>query len=274
MKRRPNSPWIVVAMAFAMTLTPAKFRRRVRLSLLNSMARCARLVASPVEASEKRQDGPGSGSAADQFRQEIRYLEAENARLKHALEQAGAVPEILKGQGGVSLVPVDVSPLTAGTSIKRRLLLTEGRNLGIERGHSAVVGTALVGVVVQVSERAGELRLITDPEFRMRGRVDGTDIEGLVKGRAGELLFFEVASQDDQVTDLPLKLGQCVSSSPQSQLCPIPSVIGRIVEVERFGGLTRATLRPVVEARAVSSVVILRPSPEGSEGKPAAKSKS
>jgi rod shape-determining protein MreC len=256
MKRQSHSHWILVALSLALTVSPARFRVKAREGTLHIVGKMARLVASPAEASANKQ---GESSEIAQYQRVIHRFEVENSRLKHALAQAGAVPEVLRGQGAVSLVPVDAAPLNAGTSIQRRLLLTEGHNLGITVGQSAVVGTALVGVVVQVTSRNAELRLILDPAFRIRGVVHGTEIEGLIRGTAGDKLIFEVAADEKSTREVPLKLGQKIMTSSHSTLCPIPSVIGRVSKIERFGALTRAEISPAIDGRRLNSVVVLRP---------------
>lgn len=256
MKSQRHSHWILVCLSLALTVSPERLRVKARESVLTVLGKMARLVASPVEASD---DKNGESSEVAQYQRVIHMLEVQNSRLQHALKQAGAVPELLRGQGSVSLVPVDTAPLTAGTSIQRRLMLTEGHNLGIKIGQSAVMGTALVGVVVQVTERAAELRLVTDPGFRIIGVVRGTKIEGITRGSAGDRMIFEVAADEKSTTQTPIEVGQDIMTAPRSTLCPIPSIIGRVVKVERFGALTRAEIVPAIEGREMKSVVILRP---------------
>lgn len=258
-RRRHQQPLLVVLLAFGLTLSPQSWRLRARGLVLGTLARVARLVAAPAEAANQNtpsDDAVASDREAD-LQRELARVKSDNDRLREALEQAGAVPEILRGQEALSLVPVHASPMTAGTSISRRLLLTEGSNLGIDRGQAAVVGNALVGIVVEVAPRAAQVRLVTDPAFRIRAVVQGTEIEGLVTGRAGRLLCFEAPPGKD-ARRAPITVGQVITSSPRSSVCPVPSVLGRVVEVENFGSLTRAFLLPAVDGRGLQSVVVLR----------------
>jgi rod shape-determining protein MreC len=257
MRRRSYRPWLVLLVALGITASPRDLRLQARRALLDSSARLARLVASPAEAAVTRAET----ASAEQRRlqRQLHRLKSENARLSQALELAGAVPEVLQGRGAVALVPVDAAPLTAGTSIHRRLLLTEGENLGIAPGQAAVLGSALVGVVVQSSRRAAELRLLTDPGFRIRARVQNLELEGLVRGTAAGYLLLEIPPKKDAIGRPKVRVGHVVTSSPQSSLCPIPSIIGQVISVEHFGALTRARVRPAVDARGISSVVVLRP---------------
>lgn len=258
MKRGRRRHWGLVLLAALITASPESARLRAREALLEVFGRFARLVASPAEAAE----APGENPEAARFAREVRRLEAENEKLKLALQQAGAVPEAI-AQGAVSLVPVDAQPLTAGTSIQRRLLLSAGRNLGIARGQAALVGTSLVGVVVQVSARAAELRLVTDPGFRIRGALKGREVEGLVRGRAGDSLTLEVVADAEATEPVEIALGEEVMTSPKSSLCPLPSLLGRVVAIERMGALTRCELAPALDGRALEGVVVLRPASEG-----------
>jgi len=253
MKRRRPGAWFFLVLAAALSISPRAFRLRARQAMLSVLARVSRLLASQAEASSEEDQGAG------QDEREVRRLELEVARLSHALRQAGAVPEVLRGGAGVSLVPVDAVPLGGGTSLTRRLLLSEGANLGIARGQAAVIGGALAGIVVTVAERAAELRLVTDPAFRIRGVTAKGQLEGLVSGTAGSRMFFEVAPEEGRGEVGAIELGELVMTSPRSALCPVPSRIGRITKIERFGAVIRATLSPVVDERAIASVVILRP---------------
>lgn len=258
MKRR-RSHWLIVLAALAIAASPAWLRDRVRGRLLSALAAVARQVASPAEAASITARAKGAPEPEGRVERELHRLRAENERLRKALQQAGAVPELIARQGAISLVPVDVAPLTAGTSIQRRLLLLQGRRIGLERGQAAIIGGALIGVIVNAQEDAAELRLSTDPAFRIRAVVKGTEVEGLVAGGAGDVLRFELVV-DEKASDKAdcLRVGALIVSSPRSSLCPIPSTLGRVTAVERFGSLVRATVRPTVDARGARSVIVLK----------------
>lgn len=256
MKRQNHQHWIWLILAIVMTVSPAKVRDTARGYLLQFYGHCARLLAG---GSERHEMDLAKSKPDPKTQQELAKLKEQNQALRAALVQAGAVPEAFRGNAQLSLVPVKASPLTAASSIQRRLLLHGGQNLGLKKGHSAVVGSGLVGVIVQSRRSSAELRLVLDPSFRIRGKIEHRDVEGLLRGAPGDRLIFEVVAPKGADRSVILNVGEILKTSPNSTLCPIPTVLGRLVKVQQFGALTRAEVVPAIDGRALNSVVVLRP---------------
>jgi hypothetical protein len=233
---------------------PAAVRDRARERLLGLHARLARLAGERDVA-----DAAGSDPSDDR----VRLLDAEVARLRRALLEAGAVRELAEAGPRVRLIPAEAMPLGAGRELTHRVALGRGRQDGVLAGHPVLAGDALVGLVAAASEGTCEVRLVTDPSFRIRATLPRAagDVEGMLQGDGTGLLSFQPALLDPTAPAPVPQVGETILSSRASLLCGVPAVLGVVVEVVRVPGSTapQARVRPTVDLDRLSSVVIVRP---------------
>lgn len=244
--------WLPVGACLLLPALPATVRDRARERLLDLHARLARL-AGDREAREEA--GPGDDR--------VKLLEAENAGLRRALLEAGAVRELAEAGPRVRLIPAEAMPLGAGRELLHRIVLGRGRQDGVLPGHPVLAGDALVGMVAATSEGTCEVRLVSDPSFRIRATLPRAlgDVEGLLLGDGTGLLSFQPAILDPTAPAPVPQVGETILSSRASLLCGVPAVLGVVVEVVRVPGSTvpQGRVRPTVDLDRLSSVVIVRP---------------
>lgn len=261
--------WAPVAACLALPLLPAPARRAARDRLLDLHARLAR-----VTGAEAASAGPALDAAEDR----VRVLEAELVRLRRALLEAGAHRELAEAGGRARLIPAEALPMGAGRELLHRALLGRGRRDGVLVGQPVLAGDALVGVIAAASEATCEVRLVTDPTFRLRATIarQGAEVEGLLQGDGSGLLAFQPAVLDPAAPVPVPQVGEAVLSSRASLLCGVPAVLGVVSEVVRVPGSTVpvARVRPTVDLDRLAAVVIVHPdagdgADDGVAGRPA-----
>lgn len=232
---------------------PAAMRDRARERLLDLHARLARLGGE--------RDAPDV--VCDPSDDRARLQDAEIASLRRALLEAGAVRELADAGPRVRLIPAEAMPLGAGRELTHRVVLGRGRQDGVLLGHPVLAGDALVGMVAATSEGTCEVRLVSDPGFRIRATLPraGGDVEGLLQGDGSGLLTFQPAILDPTAPAPVPQVGETILTSRASLLCGMPAVLGVVVEVVRVPGSTvpQARVRPTVDLDRLSSVAIVRP---------------
>ncbi len=254
----------LVALCVGLAALPAGARAALRDRLLDLHVRVATLV--PDLATPTARLTPAEEAAQNRGH----VLEAELARLRRALLEAGAARELVAGfgpgAGAARMIPADALPLGRGVDAVHRLALARGRLDGVEEGQPVLAGDALVGLVARATPTTCEARLVTDPTFRVRGAVAraGGDLEGLVSGDGGPLLTFVPALLDPAAPPPELHVGEVVLCSRASSLCGVPAVLGVVEAVERTPGTgaARGRVRPTVDLTRLGGVVIIRPDPD------------
>lgn len=258
MKRRRRGPstataWIPVALCLGLVALPAGPRRALRDRLLDLHAKLARLTGA----------GVGLARPDESADNRVRVLEAEVARLRRDLTNAGAAPELASAGPKARWIPAEAMPLGAGRELQHRAVLGRGRQEGVLEGHPVMAGDALVGLIAAATASTCEVRLVTDPAFRLRAtiaRAQG-EVEGLLQGDGTDTLTFQPAILDPAAPAPVPQVGETVFSSRASLLCGVPAVLGVVVSVERVPGSTvpQARIRPTVDLGRLGAVLIVVP---------------
>lgn len=248
--------WAPVGVCLLLPLLPAPARRAARDRLLELHARAARLAGEVGPAPHER-------AAQDAAENRARLLEAEVGRLRRALAEAGAATQLAEAAPRARLIPAEAMALGAGRALQHRVVLGRGRQDGVLVGQPVLAGDALVGTVAAAAGGTCEVRLVTDPTFRIRATIAraGGEVEGLLLGDGGDLLAFQPAILDPAAPAPVPQVGETIVSSRASLLCGVPAVLGVVVEVVRVPGSTapQALVRPTIDLDRLSAVVIVHP---------------
>ena len=266
MRRRTakHGHWLCVLLCLGVAFLPLGVRERARAGLLDLHGRIAALTAGE----------PAAGSA-EPASDRVRLLEAEVLRLRRALETAGAAREVVRPGSRAQLIPAEVLPLARAADLVQRVVLGRGSEDGVRRGLPVLANGVLIGRVAEVTPSTCEVRLVTDPRFRIRATIPrpGQDVEGMLSGDGSGWLVFEPALLDETASPPVLKPGETVLCSRASVLCGIPALLGVVEGAEQEAGeglrgqdldlgLGRARIRPALE-RDPRRVVIVRVSQDG-----------
>ncbi|MBI3725255.1 hypothetical protein HY251_15090 [bacterium] len=252
----PGRHWLVVLACLLVAALPERMRERIRGAALDLVSR-----ASPGEPGGCEEASPTDRERA--LANRIALLETEQESLARDLEKAGAAREIA-ASADLRLIPAEAFPLAGAADPVKRLVLGRGQRDGVRAGAPVLEGNALVGLTGLVTRDRSEVRLVTDPTFRLRATDARARQDGLVYGTGGPLLAFVPApSLVDEPEKAPRK-GDVLLASRASTLCGLPAVLGTIVLVERAHGegFLRAQVAPAVDLARLERVVVVRQNDE------------
>lgn len=174
-----------------------------------------------------------------------RELLRENARFRNLLG--------FRSNAHWSVVPAEVIGHELGPW-SRGLLLDKGIKDGIKEGMAVITPMGLIGRVSEAGPNSSQVVLLTDPHFRVMGRMVESSISGLVTGGpTGECL----------ITYLPLaetiKEGQRVSTAGGRSFAPGGISIGVVRKVWKDSSemYQTARLEPVVHLGAIDEVLVV-----------------
>jgi len=174
-----------------------------------------------------------------------RELSRENARLRKLLG--------FRAKAGWSVTPAEVIGRELGPW-SRGLLLNKGTRQGVRQGMAVITSTGLVGRVSEAGPGSSRVALLTDPHFRVIGRLPESHLCGLVSGGpTGQCL----------VTYLPLdetiREGQRVTTAGGKSFAPSGIPIGVIRKIWKDSSEMYQTARvePAVHLGAVDEVLVI-----------------
>ena len=174
-----------------------------------------------------------------------RELFRENARLRQLLE--------FRAKTGWKVIPAEVIGRELGPW-SRGLLLDKGTKQGIQKGMAVLTSVGLVGRISEAGSNSSRVVLLTDPHFRVMGRLPETSVAGLVSGGpAGECLINYLP------LDQAFQQGQSVSTSGGKSFAPPGVPIGAIQKVWKDSSEMYQTARvqPSVHLGAVDEVLVV-----------------
>jgi rod shape-determining protein MreC len=143
------------------------------------------------------------------------------------------------------------------SSFSYSIELDKGTAAGISEGMPVVTGSGLVGRVVQVSSNRSTVQLITDPEFRVGVRIEGTQGFGTARGNGrGELLTVD----SNLEADVEIERGTALlSSGVDGGAFPALIPVGTVMSArESSDGLSlELRVRPRVDVDELAYVTVL-----------------
>jgi rod shape-determining protein MreC len=260
----PGRHWAVCACCLVVAGLPLAARERLRGRLLDASVRLG--ARPPLEEA----DGPRALALRNQLSLEV----AQRRELERALEEVHALSVLTDERTDLGLVPAEAYALSSPADLVRRLVLGRGERDGVVKGAPVMSGAALVGLVANVTRERAEVRLTTDPTFRMRVSVPRLGIEGMLSGTGGPLLTFAPAVSGDDDPGKNLVAGDALVVSRASTLCSVPALLGHVREVKHAPGeaASRASVVPAVPAAQITRVVVVRNVDESLARRPGAES--
>ena len=144
---------------------------------------------------------------------------------------------------------------TAPSNVQLTVEIDRGTDQGVAVGMPVVVGSGLVGRIESTTRRMAIVRLITDPEMSVAGRLVPSGVVTSVKGNgAGALLRAELIKPDQVVPE-----GEAVVTSALGGNYPDSIPIGRVVVAEAVAGVSyqRVEVEPVIDFGRLEFVSVL-----------------
>ena len=177
-------------------------------------------------------------------------LRAENARLRELLGLADRLGH------GFSTAEVLHQ---AGTSDATTVLLSAGRDAGVEPFAPVLAAHGLLGLVRTVDAHTSVALAWTHPDFRASAMVEGTSIYGIVRARRGEVSgevmeLIGVPYRERLGADVRVVTSGLGGVFPRG--IPLGTVVGTLTESE--GWERTYLLRPAVHPSEAEHVIVLR----------------
>jgi cell shape-determining protein MreC len=251
-RERRRGSWAPLVLCLVLALLPLSLRQSIRGMLLDAHGAIHSFLGGRAP-----QEDSASGD-------QLALLEAELVSLRQALASAGTAQEVVAFDQDVDLIPAEVLPLAGSAdALLHRVALARGRQDGVAVGMAVLAygGRVLVGRVAAVARGTCEVRLVTDPQFRLRAvilRAEG-NVEGLLRGD-GRRLYFEPALLDETAPAPEPRSGERLFCSRASVLCGQQALIGVVHTARRLPGATLqgAVVTPARSLKRLEHVLIVR----------------
>ena len=200
---------------------------------------------------------------------EVFSLEEENKILRARLESLNAHEEIhrellrenvrLRGlldfreKADWKVIPAEVIGREVGPW-SRGLLLDKGTRAGIRQGMAVLTSVGLVGRISEAGTHSSRVTLLTDPHFRVMGRLPESSVTGLVSGGPTGECLINYLPLDQEFPE-----GQPVSTSGGKSFAPAGILIGVVRKVWKDSSEMYQTARvqPAVRLGAVDEVLVV-----------------
>jgi len=175
----------------------------------------------------------------------LNELERENARLAELL----AFRARLQGTAyGARVIARDPGPLSMTLTIDR------GERDHVHRGMAVLSPQGVVGQIVEASQTAARVVLLTDHNSGIDALVQRTRARGVVQGGTDGSCYMNYLNRDADVV-----VGDRVLTSGLDGIFPKGVVVGEVVDVSRRhrGLLQAATVRPSVALDRLEEVLVV-----------------
>jgi len=234
---------------------PAGLREPVAGALRRTVLRPVLSVQrASVAAAESRERLASVRAERDSLLLETTFLpelRAENARLREMLGLAGRL--------GHDFATAEVLH-QAGTSDATTLLLSAGRDAGVEPFAPVLAAHGLLGLVREVDAHTSVALAWSHPDFRASAMVEGTSIYGIVRSRRGEVSgevmeLIGVPYREQLARSVRVVTSGLGGVFPRG--IPLGTVVGTLSESE--GWERTYLLRPSVHPAEAEHVIVLRP---------------
>ena len=199
------------------------------------------------------------GSLKDQ----VSRLQEQNATLQNERQQVADIlrenEELRKALGlreRFDFRTVTVRVTGVGPSnFEQTVFIDRGQADGIRKDQPVVAGQGLVGRVVSVSPHSARVLLLIDPSSAVAARVSSNGETGVLEGRTGDELRFDLFDSDAALTSGDT----VVTSGYQGGVYPAGIPIGTIARIESKGEqLTRrAWVRPFVDFTSLDYLLVV-----------------
>lgn len=255
--------WLMMA-GFILLFTPQNLTNKLQfafvrvfhlpLSLGRSISLTARsepLVAEVVSRGVYNRLQNHLVNVTEQLYQEHQVVEAlSRLRNRFALE-------------GAKLVYADVITRSIGKGCSE-LIINRGENDGLAKGQFVLSDNSIVGTIFDVSLRTAQVKLLTDPESKIAGKIQGVNTERLIQGVGKDSAKVKLLSRKYKI-----RVGDKVLACKKPGFLDAPIVLGTVTQCKRDDetpSLWDVTVKPVCDIEQLNSVGVIIMNPPPKEG--------
>jgi rod shape-determining protein MreC len=135
------------------------------------------------------------------------------------------------------------------------ILIDKGAKDGLNKGMAVITSQkVLVGKISEVYDVFSKVMLITNKDSSFDAQIRERGISGIIKGKGGLKLFFDLIPQDKEVSS-----GDIIVSSSLAGLFPDGLLVGKITDVKRndIESFQQAGVEPSFDINSLSYLFII-----------------
>jgi len=185
-------------------------------------------------------------------------LKKEHERYEKLAEIRAARPKV----GGGIVLPEVIN--TKISSVKRELLVNQGKSNGLEEGQYVLGENTIIGIVSETSPSTSRIRLLTDINANIpvwiKRTGNKTYIQGWMNGTGTEVGKIPLIS-----TEFDVKDGDTVYAAARIGYLDTPRVIGKVTDLkedEKQPLIWDITVEPLVSGEDISNVAVIIMNPD------------
>lgn len=193
-----------------------------------------------------------AGKENKALKEQLGKLLSENANLRKSLAEAESM---LSQQDHLDPVTYNLLPARP-IGLGRFLKIDQGQTSGIKVGQAVVYNDSYIGKLVQVSQKASNIQLLTDPDSKvaafsqnLQGRAKGV----LIGNFGTEVLMDKILHEEK------IEVGDLVYSEGTEGFLPRGLILGRVIEVlgEENELFKQAKVQPTFDIRDLELVFVI-----------------
>lgn len=192
----------------------------------------------------------------DRLRKELSRLQGQTIQLVELNLENTRLRQLLgfKSKASFTTLPAQVVSRDPSNWFKT-VLINKGKVSEVKRKATVVTHAGLVGHVVELSDKAAKVLLITDHSSRVAVLIQRTRAEGVLAGEGGETCHIEYLSRLADV-----KVGDAVISSGLGGIFPKGLKVGEVVAVERkdYGLFQQVEVAPSADLSRLEEVLVFK----------------
>ncbi len=187
------------------------------------------------------------------LKEQIGQLLSENASLRKNLSETQA---LLSQQ--THLDPVTYSLIPARpVGVDRYLKIDKGTDAGIKLGEAVIFNDNFVGKIIEVSEKAANIQLLTDPDSKVSAFSQGLEgkSKGVLIGQFGSEILMDKILHEEKIN-----VGDLVYSEGIESFLPRGLILGKVTQVlERQNEVFKqAKVKPVFDISDLELVFVIQ----------------
>ena len=175
--------------------------------------------------------------------QQLSEQASENARLRALLN--------FKQQAAYETVPAEVIAASPGTD-SSAVFIDKGSDAGLTTDLPVITPEGVVGKTIAVFSHSSQVLLITDPASGVGSMLDGSQLQGVLKGGERNLCTLDFVMNEENISP-----GAVILTSGLDRIYPKGLLLGRIVSVGNGNIYKRIDVRPAVAMNRLEDVLVI-----------------
>ena len=160
---------------------------------------------------------------------------------------------------GANLVHADVITASIGGG-RSELIINRGENDGLAKGQFVLGDNSIIGTIFDVSPRTAQVRLFTDPAFKIAVKIGRLNTERLIHGNGNDSAKVQLLS-----TKYKVRVGDKILARKKPGFLDAAMIIGTVTQCrwdDENPSLWDITVKPVCDIERLNSVsvIVMNPS--------------